>query len=77
MQRLQPDADGDPHLGAGRLTMSAPPPSHGHRGQVASVARLIAAAGLAEAFGHVSARLDGGGFAITSTGPSAPPRRTR
>ena len=37
--------------------------------QVAAIARLVAAAGLAEAFGHVSARLDGGGFAITSTGP--------
>lgn len=37
--------------------------------QVAAVARLVAAAGLAEGFGHVSARLSGGGFAITSTGP--------
>ena len=37
--------------------------------EVASVARLVAAAGLAEGFGHVSARLAGGGFAITSTAP--------
>lgn len=37
--------------------------------EVATVARLLAAAGLVEAFGHVSARLDGGGFAITSTAP--------
>jgi len=37
--------------------------------EVATVARLLAAAGLVEAFGHVSARLDDGGFAITSTAP--------
>lgn len=37
--------------------------------EVAAVARLLAAAGLVEAFGHVSARIDGGGFAITSTAP--------
>lgn len=37
--------------------------------QIAAVARLVAVAGLAEAFGHVSARFEGGGFAITSTGP--------
>jgi ribulose-5-phosphate 4-epimerase/fuculose-1-phosphate aldolase len=36
---------------------------------VATIARLLAAAGLVEAFGHVSARRDGGGFAITSTAP--------
>jgi len=39
--------------------------------EVASVGRLIAAAGLVEAFGHVSARTAGGGFAITSTAPLA------
>ena len=37
--------------------------------EVASLARLIAAAGLVEAFGHVSARASDGGFAITSTAP--------
>lgn len=37
--------------------------------QVASVARLIARAGLVQAFGHVSARTDGGGFALSSTAP--------
>lgn len=37
--------------------------------EVASTARLLAAAGLVEAFGHVSARIDGDGFAITSTAP--------
>jgi ribulose-5-phosphate 4-epimerase/fuculose-1-phosphate aldolase len=36
---------------------------------VARVARLLAAAGLVEAFGHVSARLPDGGFVITSTAP--------
>jgi ribulose-5-phosphate 4-epimerase/fuculose-1-phosphate aldolase len=35
---------------------------------VAATARLVARAGLAEGFGHVSAR-DGDGFAITSTAP--------
>ena len=39
------------------------------RAEVASVARLIARAGLVQAFGHVSARLQRGGFALTSTGP--------
>jgi ribulose-5-phosphate 4-epimerase/fuculose-1-phosphate aldolase len=39
------------------------------RAEVASVARLVARAGLIEAFGHVSARLAHGGFAITSTDP--------
>lgn len=37
--------------------------------EVAAVARLIAAAGLAEAFGHVSARRPEGGFSLTSTAP--------
>jgi ribulose-5-phosphate 4-epimerase/fuculose-1-phosphate aldolase len=37
--------------------------------EVATTARLLAAAGLVEAFGHVSARLEGGGFAISSTAP--------
>lgn len=41
----------------------------GAAAEVATVARLLAAAGLVEAFGHVSARLGGGGFAITSTAP--------
>jgi ribulose-5-phosphate 4-epimerase/fuculose-1-phosphate aldolase len=36
--------------------------------EVARVARLLAAAGLVEAFGHVSARC-AGGFVLTSTGP--------
>jgi ribulose-5-phosphate 4-epimerase/fuculose-1-phosphate aldolase len=36
---------------------------------VASTARLIASAGLVEAFGHVSARLPEGGYVITGTGP--------
>jgi len=39
------------------------------REEVAETARMIAAAGLVEAFGHVSARLPGGGVAITSTRP--------
>ena len=70
VQRLRPDPDGDPRLGAGRLTMIAPPAvATATATEVASVARLVAAAGLAEGFGHVSARLPGGGFAITSTAP--------
>ena len=36
---------------------------------VAATARMLAAAGLVEAFGHVSARLSGGGFLITPTSP--------
>ena len=36
---------------------------------VALTARMLAAAGLVEAFGHVSARLHGGGFLITPTSP--------
>jgi len=36
---------------------------------VAQTARMLAAAGLVEAFGHVSARLPGGGFLITPTSP--------
>lgn len=39
------------------------------RARVATTARRIAAAGLVEAFGHVSARLADGGMAITSTRP--------
>lgn len=70
MQRVQSDLDGDPHLGASGLTMAlAPAASTATATQVAAVARLVAASGLAEAFGHVSARLESGGFAITSTGP--------
>ncbi len=38
---------------------------------VAAHARLLARAGLVEAFGHVSARVPGGGLAITSTAPLA------
>jgi HCOMODA/2-hydroxy-3-carboxy-muconic semialdehyde decarboxylase len=38
---------------------------------VAAAARLVAAAGLAEGFGHVSARGPDSGFAITSTAPLA------
>lgn len=37
--------------------------------EVASVARLLATAGLIEAFGHVSARDGRGGFRITATAP--------
>lgn len=37
--------------------------------EVAATARMLAAAGLVEAFGHVSARLDGDGFLITPTLP--------
>jgi HCOMODA/2-hydroxy-3-carboxy-muconic semialdehyde decarboxylase len=36
---------------------------------VAEAARLLAAAGLVEAFGHVSARLEGADLLITSTAP--------
>ncbi|MCD0452071.1 class II aldolase/adducin family protein [Actinocorallia sp. API 0066] len=39
------------------------------RANVAAVARMTARAGLVEAFGHVSARLPGGGAAITPTLP--------
>lgn len=39
------------------------------RGEIAATARLLSAAGLVQAFGHVSACLPSGGFAITSTGP--------
>jgi len=39
------------------------------RNEVAAIARLLSAAGLVQAFGHVSARLPSGGFAITSTDP--------
>lgn len=42
---------------------------HETRVAVARAARMMAAAGLVEAFGHVSARLPGGGAAITSTLP--------
>ncbi len=42
--------------------------------EIARVARILAAAGLVEAFGHVSARLPKGGFAITSTTPLASTR---
>ena len=38
----------------------------GLRTEVAEAARIVAGAGLAEAFGHVSAR-DGDGFVITAT----------
>lgn len=41
------------------------------RADVAATARQLAAAGLVEAFGHVSARLPGGGLVITSTRPMA------
>ena len=37
--------------------------------EVAATARMLAAAGLVEAFGHVSARLSGEGFLITPTLP--------
>ena len=46
--------------------MSAPPPVR--REDVAAAARMLAAAGLVEAFGHVSARTPSG-FYITSTRP--------
>ena len=39
------------------------------KSEVALAARMLAAAGLVEAFGHVSARLNGGGFLITPTSP--------
>ncbi len=39
------------------------------RAEVAATARMLSAAGLVEAFGHVSARLPDGGFAITPTTP--------
>ena len=39
------------------------------RTEVAAAARVVARAGLIQAFGHVSARLDGGGFVLTSTAP--------
>ena len=44
------------------------PPSQVQRGDVAATARMMVAAGLAEAFGHVSARTPSG-FLITSTRP--------
>ena len=39
------------------------------RTAVADVARMVSRAGLLEAFGHVSARTDDGGFVITSVAP--------
>lgn len=39
------------------------------KAEVAATARMLAAAGLVEAFGHVSARLDEGGFLVTPTLP--------
>ena len=39
------------------------------KAEVASTARMLSVAGLVEAFGHVSARLEGGGFLITPTLP--------
>ena len=42
--------------------------------RVAAAARTVAAAGLAQGFGHVSRRIDEGSFAITSTGPLADAR---
>jgi HCOMODA/2-hydroxy-3-carboxy-muconic semialdehyde decarboxylase len=36
---------------------------------VATTARMLSAAGLVEAFGHVSARIEGDGFLITPTSP--------
>lgn len=42
--------------------------SHDLREAVAASARMLASAGLVEAFGHVSARTEGG-FLITGTGP--------
>lgn len=39
------------------------------RTAVATVARMVSRAGLLEAFGHVSARTDDGGFVITSVAP--------
>ena len=39
------------------------------KADVATTARMMAAAGLVEGFGHASARLPGGGFLITSTSP--------
>jgi HCOMODA/2-hydroxy-3-carboxy-muconic semialdehyde decarboxylase len=44
------------------------------RSEVAEVARMLSRAGLIEAFGHVSARLPEGGFALT---PTTPLSRTR
>jgi ribulose-5-phosphate 4-epimerase/fuculose-1-phosphate aldolase len=37
--------------------------------EIAHVARMLSRAGLIEAFGHVSARLTGGGFVLTPTSP--------
>lgn len=62
MQRLQPHGHGDPRVGA--VTDADA------RAAVAAAARLVAAAGLAEGFGHVSARA-GDAFVITSTAPLA------
>ena len=39
------------------------------KAEVAATARMMAAAGLVEGFGHASARLAGGGFCMTSTSP--------
>lgn len=39
------------------------------RAEVARVAGILSRAGLIEGFGHVSARLEGGGFALTPTTP--------
>ena len=39
------------------------------KAEVAATARMMAAAGLVEGFGHASTRLAGGGFLMTSTSP--------
>lgn len=53
--------------------MSGPEGLESNRDGVASAARMVSRAGLVEAFGHVSARVDGG-FLITSTRPLATAR---
>ncbi len=76
LQRLRPDADGDQGLGAQRVAVVAErrrAPIRPPRWRPA--ARLVAAAGLVEGFGHVSARCADSGFAITSDGAARDRRR--
>lgn len=61
MQRLQLHAD---VAACSRRMTDAELSSH-----VVNTARMLAAAGLVEAFGHVSARREAGGFLITPTSP--------
>ncbi len=65
MQRVQSHRHG--HPGPGAVSRAALDPAAA-ADEVATIARMLASAGLVEGFGHVSART-GEGFVITSTAP--------